>query len=92
MLGWISCARGPSNRVKERVGRAVGKGNRAGLDVEVAWQHPNRDLPVDDRKVLMAPGLQTCCTTSEAGKRTFFWEAYLSSSARYPAAHATTVL
>ena len=25
---------------------------------------------------------QTCFTTSEAGKRTFFWDAYLSSSAR----------
>lgn len=91
MPGWIGCARGLSDPGKGRAIRAVGKGKHADLAVGVARQHRNQDLPVDDRKVCGGPGGQTCVTTSEAGKRTFFWEAYLSSSARYPAAQATTV-
>lgn len=92
MPGWIGCVREPFVRGTGQGGRAVGKGKRADLAVGVVRQHRNQDLPVDDRKVCGGPGGQTCFTISEAGKRTFFWEAYLSSSARYPAAQATTVL
>jgi hypothetical protein len=35
-----------------------------------------------DARPIQADLDQTCFTTSEAGKRTFFWEAYLSSAAR----------
>ena len=41
------------------------------------------DLPARTEGHRLCPvDAQTCFTTSEAGKRTFFWDAYLSSSAR----------
>jgi len=91
MPRWIGCARGLSKPGKGRAIRAVGQGKHAERAAGMGRQRRNRDLPVDDRKVCGGPGGQTFVTTSEAGKRTFFWEAYLSSSARYPAAQATTV-
>lgn len=87
--GWHDCARDPSRR------RAIGRGGTV---------HPPPMAACAGRRAMVTarragPGtmllepcpVQRCVTTSEAGNRTFFWEAYLSSAERWPAAQATTV-